>query len=247
MKIIDDLISSLKEDSVVSEVYSCAHFTAVISKNCGLSSTFKDEPPHHTVVRDVGRLRGKSALKLAQYAKSDNLLEASIGMATINSLIDIEETRCITQNAFDVLVERGRDKKVAVVGHFPWIPKLREAARVLWVVEQRLQPGDLPQESAEEILPQADVVGITGTSLINHTLEKLLELSKHSFVVMIGPTTPLSPVLFDYGLDVIAGVNVVEPEKTICSISEGATFRQVEGVKHITMARAYAEQSGGVR
>lgn len=247
MKIIDDLISSLKEDSIVREVYSCAHFTAVISKNCGLSTTFKDEPPHHTVVRDVGSLRGKSALDLAQYANSDNLLEASIGMATINSLIDIEQAKCTAQNAFAVLTEKGSDKNIAIVGHFPWIPKLREIARKLWVVEQRLQPGDLPEEAAEEVLPQADVVGITGTSFINHTLEKLLELSKNSFIVMIGPTTPLSPVLFDHGLDVIAGVNVVEPEKTIRSISEGAIFQQVEGVKYLTMARAFPGQNGGIK
>ncbi len=247
MKIIDDLISSLKEDSIVREVYSCAHFTAVISRNCGLSTTFKDEPPHHTVVRDVGSLRGKSALDLAQYANSDNLLEASIGMATINSLIDIEQAKCTAQNAFAVLTEKGSDKNIAIVGHFPWIPKLREIARKLWVVEQRLQPGDLPEEAAEEVLPQADVVGITGTSFINHTLEKLLELSKNSFIVMIGPTTPLSPVLFDHGLDVIAGVNVVEPEKTIRSISEGAIFQQVEGVKYLTMARAFPGQNGGIK
>ena len=81
------------------------------------------------------------------------------------------------------------------------------------------------------------MVGITGASFINHTVEKLLDLSKDSFVVMVGPTTPLSPVLFDYGVDVLAGVKVVEPEKTIHSISEGAIFPQVEGVKLVTMAK----------
>lgn len=54
---------------------------------------------------------------------------------------------------------------------------------------------------------------------------------------MIGPTSPLSAVLFDYGVDVIGGSKVVDPEKTIRSISEGATFRQVEGVRHLNMFR----------
>jgi hypothetical protein len=187
-------------------------------------------------VRDVGNLTRKSALELAQYAKSDNILEASIGMAAINSVIDIDEAKCTEQDAFDILAREGRDRNIAIVGHFPWVPKLRTIARKLWVIEQRHREGDLPAEAAGNILPQADVVGITGTSFINHTVEQLLDLSKNSFIVMVGPTTPLSPVLFDYGVDVIAGVKVVEPEKAIRSISEGAIFNQVEGVKLITMA-----------
>jgi len=235
VNIIGDLISSLSGDSVVREVHTCVFWTAVVSKHCGLSSTFRDEHPHHGMVRGVGDLRNKSALELAEYAKSDNLLEASIGMATINSLIDIDETKCDAENALDVLIEKGKGKGVAVVGHFPWIPKLRKVARELWVLEQRPQAGDLPAEAAEDVLPKADVVAITGTSLINHTAEKLLDLAKGSFVVMVGPTSPLSPVIFDWGVDVVSGTKVIEPEKVLRSISEGAIFPQVQGVKLLNM------------
>jgi uncharacterized protein (DUF4213/DUF364 family) len=156
-------------------------------------------------------------------------------MATINSLIDIDETKCDVENALDVLIERGEGKDIAVVGHFPWIPKLQKVARKLWVLEQRPQAGDLPPEAAEDVIPKADVVAITGTSLINHTAEKLLDLAKGSFVVMVGPTTPLSPVLFHWGVDVVSGTKVVEPEKVLRSISEGAIFPQVQGVKLMNM------------
>jgi len=237
MKILDDLISSITEDSVVREVHACVLWTAVVSRNCGLASTFREEHPYHGRVRDAGNLRGRSALELAEYAKSDNLLEASIGMATINSLIDIDEDKCVTENAFDALARKGRDKNIAIVGHFPWITDLRKVARKLWVIEQRPREEDLPAEAAEDILPQADVVGLTGTSFINHTIEKLLSLCHNSFVVMVGPTSPLSPVLFDYGVDVIAGTKVVDPEKAIRCISEGAMFRQVEGVELVNMAK----------
>ena len=81
------------------------------------------------------------------------------------------------------------------------------------------------------------MVGLTGTSFTNHTIEKLLDLSKGSFIVLIGPTSPLSPVLFDYGVDVIAGTKVVEPERAIRCISEGAMFRQVDGVELVNMAK----------
>ena len=242
MKLLDDLISTLNEDSRVKEIHACVFWTAVLSRHCGLAATFHEEHPYHRPVRDVGSLTGKSALELAEYARSDNPLEASIGMAAINSLIDVDEASCVEENAFDILAREGMDKKIAIVGHFPWISKLRTVAKRLWVIEQRPEEEDLPAEAAESILPQADVVGITGTSFINHTVEKLLELSRSSFTIMVGPTSPLSRVLFDYGVDVIAGVKVVEPEKTIRCISEGAIFSQIAGVKLVTMAKKVAWQ-----
>jgi len=158
-------------------------------------------------------------------------------MAAINSLIDIDESSCIEENAFDVLARRGKNTKIAVVGRFPWIPKLRTIATTLWVIEQSPQEGEFPAEAAEDLLPQADVVGITGTSFINHTIDRLLALSKSSFVIVLGPTTPLSPTLFDYGADILAGVAVVESDKTIRSISQGAIFSQVKGLKLVTMSK----------
>lgn len=237
MKILDDVIESLGEDSIVQEVHVCVFWTAVVSKHCGLASTLHEGHPGHKIVREPGRLRGKSALELAKYANSDHLLEASIGMAAVNSLIDIDETRCVEQNALDILAEKGMGKDIAIVGHFPWIPRLKKYARNLFVIEQRPREGDLPAEASEEILPKVDVVGLTGTAFTNHTIERLLELSRDKFVVLIGPTSPLTPVLFDYGVDVIGGSKVVDQDKTIRSITEGATFRQVEGVRHLNMGK----------
>lgn len=209
----------------------------MLSRYCGLASTFHQPHPYHRPVRSAGSLTGLSALELAQYARSDNVLEASIGLAAINSLICVDEARCVDENALDVLVAKGRNKNIAIVGRFPWTPKLRAIARTLWVIEQDPQQGELPAEAAERVLPQADVVGITGTSLVNQTFDSLLDLSKDKFVVVVGPTTPLSPVLFDYGVDVLAGVKVVEPEETIRAISQGAIFSQVKGVRLLTMAK----------
>jgi uncharacterized protein (DUF4213/DUF364 family) len=239
LKILDDLILSLQGgDAPVQGVHACVFWTAVRSKQCGLASTFRDESPSHDRgVRDVGRLTQKKALELAEYAKSSSQLEASIGMAAINSLVEIEESRCVERNAFDLLVEKGAGKNVAVVGHFPWIPKLKEKAKTLWVLEKRLRQGDLPAEEATKILPQCDAVGITGTSFINHTLDELLGLCKKAYVVLVGPTSPLSPLLFDYGIDAICGTRVADPEKVIRSISQGATFREVEGVRLLTLTK----------
>jgi uncharacterized protein (DUF4213/DUF364 family) len=239
MEILDDLILSLKgNDFPVKSVYTCVFWTAVITKHYGLSSTFRDEgPSHERGVRDVGSLTQKTALELAEYSRSNSLLEASIGMATINSLIDIDESKCIEKNAFELLLEKGEGKNVAVVGHFPWIPKLKEKVQNLWVLEQRIREEDLPAKEAGRILPECDVVGITGTSFINHTIEGLLNLCKKAYVVLVGPTSPLSSMLFNYGIEAICGTKVTDAEKVIRSISEGATFKEVAGVKLVTLTR----------
>ena len=239
MKILEDVISSLGgKDFPLESVHTCVFWTAVRSRRCGLSSTFREEGPSHDKgVRDVGSLTQKTALELAAYSRSDSLLEASIGMAAVNSLIEVDASRCIEKNAFDILLEKGEGKNVAVVGHFPWIPKLKGKVKSLWVLEQRARAGDLPAEQADQVLPRCDVVGITGTSFINHTLEGLLSLCRKAYIVMIGPTTPLSPVLFDHGIDVICGTKVVDPERLIRFISEGATFKEVTGVRLLTLTR----------
>ncbi|MCK5551937.1 MAG: DUF364 domain-containing protein, partial [Deltaproteobacteria bacterium] len=212
---------------------------AVLSRRCGLASTFKEEGHPHKGVRDAGHLTGKNAFELALYSRSEHLLEASIGMAAINSLIDIDESTCVEANAYEILLEKGKGKNMAVVGHFPFLAMLRESVKNLWVIEKRPLEGDFPEGAAKEILPQCDVVGITGTTFINHTLEGLLAHCKESFVAMIGPTTPLTPVLFDYGIDVISGSKVVEPDEVIRYISQGATFKELHhhGVRLLTMIR----------
>ncbi len=246
MSLLDDLLASLREDAPVQEVRTCVHWTAVVSKRCGLASTTREErhPHGHAAVRGVGSLDERSALELAQYATSDSALEASIGVAAVNSLLDVDEERCVELNAADWLAEQGRDRKVVVVGSFPFIPRLRDEVGTLWVLERYPGEGERDAKEASDLIPQADVVAITGTALINHTLEGLLELCRpDSSVMVLGPSTPLSPVWFDYGVHVISGTKVVDPELVLRLISQGATFRQVKGpgVRLLTMTSSKSE------
>jgi len=242
MNILDDLLDSLDMDAPVRTVLVGAHWTAVCSRFCGLASTFTGDKPHgHAPVRDVGRLHEKSARELAEYARSDNLLEASIGVAAINSLLDVDESRAVEINAVEVLIEHGRGRNVALVGHFPFIPKLHPAVGQLWVLEQRPAEGEFPAEAATDLIPQADVVAITGSALINHTLDGLLALCRPQALVMIlGPSTPLSPVLFAHGAAILSGARIVDETAALRTIGQGASFQQVAGVRLLTIQKAEA-------
>ena len=246
MSIIDNLIASLRGDAPVREVRVCAFWTAVVLEDgrCGLASTLRPVEPQCAgpapLVPRAGHLLECRALELAEYAKSESLLEASIGMAAINSLMEIDESRCVDLNAGEVILKRGAGGKVAIVGHFPFIPRVREAAEKLWVLEKRPVAGDLPAEMAAEVLPQADVAAITGASLINRTFEGLMKLCRpDALVIVLGPSAPLSSVLFDYGADIICGTLVADTESVLRLIGQGANFGQVKrgrGVRLLTMA-----------
>ena len=241
MKILEDLIEQLNPDEgSLRDVIVGAHWTAVMTQGCGLASTMGDPHPHTgPSVRDAGKLSEKGIGELVRLARSEKLLEASIGMATINSLIEIDENRCSEVNAFDILAEQGAGKDVAVIGHFPFVPKLKELVRNLWVIEQRPRPGDLEADQAADILPRCQVVAITSTSFINHTLDGLLDLCRDAFVMLLGPSTPFTPFLFDYGIDALSGTKVVDEARVIRHVKEGATFQQIHhaGVRLLTMTR----------
>ncbi len=238
--ILDDLISSLKHDAPVSTLLVGAFWTAVVSRACGLASTVTDPEYEHgqTPVTDAGALTERSARELAMLARSASVLEASIGLAAINSLLEVDERNCVELNASEYLQEEARGKSVAVIGHFPFVPRLRQVAAQLWVLERRPQLGDLHADQAHAVVPQADIVAITGTALINHTMDDLLKLCRpDSLVVVLGPTTPLSPVLFDHGVDVISGTRVVDEGQALRYVAQGATFRQIKGTRLLTMRR----------
>lgn len=240
MRIINDLLSSLDYEASVRDIRQGPFQTAVLTHRCGLASTPHDPGPHHsrTPVAEAGLLREKDVQALARLAKSQSPLEAAIGMATINSLIEVDEQRCTELNAGDLLTKRGVGKRVAIVGHFPFVPQLHAVARKLWVIERNPQAEDLAEAESERIIPQADIVGITGTAFTNHTLEHLLGLcDPKTYVVILGDTTPLSPILFDYGTSAISGTRVIDPETVLLCVSQGATFRQIKGVRLLTMER----------
>jgi uncharacterized protein len=236
MNILDDLLADLHNDAPIHSILVGAHWTIVCSRCCGMAATLMGEHTHgHAAVREVGRLHTKTALELAAYAQSDNLLEASIGLAAINSLLEVDESKAVEINALEVLIQHGRGKSVALVGHFPFIPKLHPEVGQLWIIEQHPSQGEYPAESAADLIPQADVVAITSSTLINHTLDGLLALcSPEALVMMLGPSTPLSPVLFNHGVSILSGSKVVDEAAVLRTVGQGATFQQVEGVGLLT-------------
>lgn len=247
VNITEMLLGGLQADAPVRQVLVGAFWTAVVldtdPPRCGLASTLRPVThPAGPPVPDAGRLLEQSGRELAGWIRSSSTLEASIGMATFNALLQVDEPACTEVNAEDVILERGTGRRVAIVGHFPFTERVRRAASECWVVELHPRPGDVPAERAGEMLPQADVVALTGTSLINHTFDGLIRLCRSdAFVLLLGPSAPLTPILFEAGVNAVSGTLVTDPERVLRSVGQGATFRQIKragGLRLLTLVES---------
>lgn len=243
--IVDELLGligerrSQLEDLTLSRVCVSLCYTAVMLDNgyVGLCHTPTEDIAH----THWGRRRdfhGFKALEITRLASSLDMIEKTVGITTLNALsqylMDSEGyERQFGMDAFDAIDVR-REDSVAVVGYIrPLVGKLRERAREVHVFERNPQlRGDaLPDTFVDSILPKADVVVISGSSLVNETLDRLLELSKRArFVVFAGPTASTLPEpLFKRGVNVVAGVHAKGP-KVIDAVAEAKPFVAFKGL-----------------
>ncbi|HSN73500.1 MAG TPA: DUF364 domain-containing protein [Anaerolineae bacterium] len=246
MTVIDDLLAAVPTDnSRILDVRIGAAWTAVVAevagaRRCGLAATLSRLGHDGPSVRDAGHLHELSSRELCELARSSSQAEVSVGMAAINALLPRDPSTWVDINASELLAERGADKAVALVGHFPFVDWLRARVKTLWVLEQEPQAGDLPASAAAEVIPQADFVALTSMTLLNHTFDSLMALRRPDAPVMLlGPSTPLAPLLFDRGVQLLSGAVVEEIDAVLHGVSQGAGFRQLHrlGVRLVTMAR----------
>jgi uncharacterized protein (DUF4213/DUF364 family) len=240
VNIIDDLLLAVPQEEIGVRDVRVGPFWTVVwtARGAGLASTQRDaHTPHgQSLVRWAGDLASHSANELAALLRSESPMETGLGMAALNALLEVDEARLTERNASDEIIRHGVGKRVVIVGHFPFIGSVRQAVGHLDVLEIDPGPSELPSSAAAEVIPCADVVAITGTSLLNRTFDELIQhCQPGAFVLVLGPTTPLSPVLFDYGVDLIAGTQVIDPVTALTVAGQGAIFRQMRGVRLVTM------------
>lgn len=247
LPVIRRLLDSLPADALVTDVRIGTYWTVVVAETlngcrAGLAATqMVTGPPNgRPAIRDAGNLLGRKGVELAALAISESPTERSLGFAALNAMLEVQVPSCKDQNAEEIILRMGRGKHVAIVGHFPFVARVRQEAKECWVLE--LNPGseDVPASRAPELIPRADVVAITGMTLVNHTFDGVVSLCRRgAYVLVLGPSTPLSPVLFDYGVDALSGVVVEDIPAVLRGVSQGATFRQLTGRRLVTLESAH--------
>jgi len=112
--ILEKILESIKKDYAVKQIQIGIHFTCVVSKNCGLASTMLRECSGEEEEMESGFLTRMSAKELALWVLYEKIEKASVGMASINLLIDIDKSKCIEMNASDIIKEKGKGKNILI-------------------------------------------------------------------------------------------------------------------------------------
>jgi uncharacterized protein len=193
----------------------------------GIAAVLFDALPHGcTVVSAAGSVAGSPAADLLQYLiGGKNPLEIAMGLATANALIGQLPKDAVDDREATTYLHLQKGVKVAMVGLFaPLVSRIRNTGAELTIIERNPERIELLGDTEKnDALKACDVAIITATTLINNTFEETINLlGRPRAVAIMGPSTPLLPVIFhDTPVTHLGGVNVADSFRVMQIISEG--------------------------
>ena len=220
----DQLLASVSDSTPITEAVTGRLWACVRAGDRGglaMAAPGVSIPP-----RFPEGLQSLPLQEAAQAVKSWNMEEASLAMAAINTALNtperVEALECylpFEKHYTDDLDFAG--KIVGVIGHMRGSERMWREAAQIYTLERVPQPGDYPDSACEYLLPGCDIVLISGSTLINKTLPRLLALCENAYTVLTGPSVPLCPALLRCGIDRLAGLAIDQPEKASAHVADG--------------------------
>ncbi|MCL6583788.1 MAG: DUF364 domain-containing protein [bacterium] len=221
-----------------------------------------------SVLDEAGHLAGLSATTLLKrLVDGKNPLEKALGLATANALLaprlqplsaptsPLASISSISTSSYSSsgasssegqnealqLINLTPQDRVAMIGLFtPLVPAIERSGASLAIIERDASRGYvLDQKTKETILQECTVAIITATSLLNNTLEEVLNgLRTPRSVLLLGPSTPLCAEVFrETPVTHLGGSAVIDSDKVMQIISEGGGTKQLRPfVRFITLA-----------
>lgn len=187
-----------------------------------------------------GSLNGRKATEYLDDIFTSNILRKALGIAALNAL----SAYCLERipkkdyeismgsDVFDELDTAKYQKTVVVGALIPMLKKLLLAGsdfKVLEMDPSTLKPAELehyaPAGEAGVHVPEADLLVITGVTVLNDTLPEILSCAKEGAeVIVTGPTASMLPApFFKRGVTKMAGIIVTKPDELLDTISEGGS------------------------
>lgn len=203
---------------------------------------FQDRPGMDTWMGDwLGKPALESALELLS---SRDTLWRAVGMACLKSLLPVPSS-VISGNAIAMVESAAARVPTCFIGYFKEAAEWREMGWPVTIVELFPRPGDIHWNDAEEVLGEAQIVLMSGLTVVNETLSAVVRRTPSARIrVMMGPTVPPTSVLFDCGIDML-GVTLVRDWKLMARYAElggGSIAYSPEGaLERINMAKDHAD------
>jgi len=234
---------ALGESRTVADVRIGLRYTAVLLDNgsCGLAYTFQGGFACGChLMREAGFLAGKPVSEFVSLLAENNLLRASVGLAAVNAVLNTPGVPRETGNVLEAIAV-SPSETFGMVGEFkPILSAVKKMTQNVYVFELNLEkgPGLYPEEAIPDYLPKCDVVVVTATSIINHTIDDVLEHCKNARqVAIVGPSTPLCPeAFFGTPVTLLAGSVAKKADLLLQIVSQaGGTMHMKPAIDQVMM------------
>ncbi|MGB7788617.1 Rossmann-like domain-containing protein [Methanoregula sp.] len=187
-----------------------------------------------------GKFRERSVADFLDSLFDESPVKRAVGIAIVNAM----SASCWERNPpKNYTIERGSDAletieipddaHVVVIGALvPILARLKKREKPFSVIEMDPRtlkddemPFWVPVERTAEVVPMADLLVITGTSLLFHSLEPILACANQGAqIIVVGPTASMLPdAFFRRGVSVLGGDLVSRPDELLDILSEGGS------------------------
>ena len=161
-------------------------------------------------------LPGMKAREFIENALSPEPLLRSLGIATVNAVLNRGNFSRIGVLEYLNVKE---DDVVGMIGKIkPFVFEILPVARELMVFEKARKDEVLPDWAIASELERCTVVIISGSSVVNWTVEWVLDYVRTDRVAIVGPSSPMVDV---FPVSIIGGALIKDPDKALKILSIG--------------------------
>ncbi|MCD6449315.1 MAG: DUF364 domain-containing protein [Thermotogaceae bacterium] len=161
---------------------------------------------------------GEKATTFIEAFISENPIAKSLGLATINTVLSEKDN--LQKGDILEYLEIKEGDVVGMIGEIgPLIMSAMEKGASVRVFERNRKRGQFPDWAITTHLEDCDVVIISASSIVNWTIEWILDYVNTDRVAIVGPTATLVKDVFP--VKVIAGTNILDPDRLLEALSRG--------------------------
>jgi hypothetical protein len=213
-----DLSLVVAEDDVLQ--IACGPRWIMVEGPNGAGLAYLPRSPR-ALIPQLPRLGRMSLRQLAGLSLSWDPVKMALGIAAINAHTNRFDLQGFAGNGTQALSHvAGR---MVAVGAFPGLSDILPNCAV---IETDPRPGEFPIVAMDTLLPGCSAAVVNSSALINRNLPRILRLAQGGRIALVGPSTPLTPRLFAYGLDILGGLVINDPNGLAAAVRAGATPRE---------------------